>query len=80
MLIDQQHADAHYVFSVCMEAAVYSHLLWKDGVDAHVPIHTEEGLGWAFWHLPGVILALNKLLTSHFGWRGGDGWTVYCCR
>ena len=47
-LIDQQGADAHYVFSVCMGAAMYSHLVWKSSIDTQVPIHAEEGLDAPF--------------------------------
>ena len=43
-LIDQQGADAHYVFLIHVGAAVYLHLVWEGSIDAQVPIHTKERL------------------------------------
>jgi hypothetical protein len=33
-LIDKQGADAHYILAIRMGPTVYSHLIWKGGVDA----------------------------------------------
>jgi hypothetical protein len=33
-LIDKQSADAHYILAICMRPTMYSHLIWKGGVDA----------------------------------------------